>query len=204
MTIEAAAFVSQLNAALPPVGDPLSEGDDHIRLVKTTLVGSIGSLGAAALTVTAAQVNSIPNLANKTGQAYTGTHNFTGATVAVTTAPVADSSTLPASTEFVQANVAAVNATGTLSLAINALAAFTLSVGQHVIQTAVSLTTATLPATPSAGQMVALSITNGRIDNVMARNGLNIMGLAQDMTIDNANATVTLRYVDATYGWRLI
>ena len=59
MTVESATYVSQLNSAYPAAGDQRSEGDDHIRLIKTALSNSIGSLGAAALTVTAAQVNSL-------------------------------------------------------------------------------------------------------------------------------------------------
>lgn len=37
MTVESATYINQLNAALPGATDPKSEGDDHIRLVKTTV-----------------------------------------------------------------------------------------------------------------------------------------------------------------------
>jgi hypothetical protein len=39
---------------------------------------------------------------------------------------------------------------------------------------------------------------------VVGRNGQPIMSLAQDMTIDIGNVSVTLEYVDATFGWRII
>ena len=37
MTVETATNISQLNASYPAASDPKSEGDDHIRLVKSTL-----------------------------------------------------------------------------------------------------------------------------------------------------------------------
>jgi hypothetical protein len=51
-----------------------------------------------------------------------------------------------------------------------------------------------------------VSVTNaGAFTNtVIARNGSNIMSLAEDMTIDKADVTATLYFVDATRGWRII
>jgi len=40
-------------------------------------------------------------------------------------------------------------------------------------------------------------------DTVVDRNGENIMGLAENMTIDKENYVVTLIYVDSTQGWRI-
>lgn len=39
---------------------------------------------------------------------------------------------------------------------------------------------------------------------VIARNGSNIMSLAEDMTIDRLNAGFTLEYADATRGWIIL
>jgi hypothetical protein len=64
--------------------------------------------------------------------------------------------------------------------------------------------TITLPATPSAGWEVAVTIGGSFTDTVIARNGSNIMSLAENMTVDKANVSVTLYYVDATRGWRII
>ena len=59
MAVETAAFISQLNSASPAVGDLKSEGDDHLRVIKTALQGSLPNLGANAVTVTAAELNAV-------------------------------------------------------------------------------------------------------------------------------------------------
>jgi len=62
--------------------------------------------------------------------------------------------------------------------------------------------TITLPASPSAGWEVVISVGDFT-DTVIGRNSQNIMGVAEDMTIDVLNATVNLVFVDATRGWRI-
>lgn len=62
-------------------------------------------------------------------------------------------------------------------------------------------TTLTLPASPTAGDWVSIVNRSGTTTPVIARNGTNIMGLAENMTLDNANASLTLTYADATRGW---
>lgn len=61
--------------------------------------------------------------------------------------------------------------------------------------------TLTLPASPSAGNWVAIQNSSGTATAVIARNSSNIMSLAEDMTIDNTTASLTLVYADATRGW---
>jgi hypothetical protein len=60
--------------------------------------------------------------------------------------------------------------------------------------------TITLPASPSAGNEVIIMVGN-YTGVVVARNGSNIMSLAENMTIDKAYAGISLIYVDATRGW---
>lgn len=60
--------------------------------------------------------------------------------------------------------------------------------------------TITLPASPSAGNEVVISVGNFT-NTVVARNGQNIMGLAENMTIDKAYSGLTFIFVDATRGW---
>ena len=63
--------------------------------------------------------------------------------------------------------------------------------------------TITLPASPAAGNEVAIQV--GAFTNtVIGRNSQNIMGLAEDMTIDVENRTVNLVFTDATRGWRVV
>lgn len=78
----------------------------------------------------------------------------------------------------------------------------TLANGEFCTVTA-SGRTITLPANPSAGWLVAISVLNFT-NTVIGRNTQNIMGLAENMTIDKANVTVTLCFVDATRGWRIV
>ena len=60
MALETASFISQLVATNPTSGDPKSEGDNHLRVIKAAVLGSFPSLGAVAVTATAAQLNVIP------------------------------------------------------------------------------------------------------------------------------------------------
>lgn len=63
--------------------------------------------------------------------------------------------------------------------------------------------TLTLPASPVAGDRVGVQNSSGTTTAVIARNGSNIMSLAEDMTIDRTNVGITLMYADATRGWVL-
>lgn len=64
--------------------------------------------------------------------------------------------------------------------------------------------TITLPATPSAGWEVTVTIAGTFTNTIIGRNGSNLMSLAEDMTLNTSNASVTFYYVDATRGWRII
>lgn len=92
MTVETASYISQLDTTLPTAADLISEGDDHIRLTKTVLKTQFPNFGTSAVTATAAELNfsvgvtsgiqsQLNARAQKSGDTYTGTHNFTGATV---------------------------------------------------------------------------------------------------------------------------
>ena len=62
----------------------------------------------------------------------------------------------------------------------------------------------TLPASPSAGDVVAVKDYANTFDTnncILLRNGSNIGGLAIDSTITTEGIAVTLVYVDATKGW---
>jgi hypothetical protein len=61
--------------------------------------------------------------------------------------------------------------------------------------------TLTLPASPTAGDPVMFANRSGTSTPVIARNGQNIMGVAEDMTVDNVNYFATLVFADATRGW---
>ena len=64
-----------------------------------------------------------------------------------------------------------------------------------------SAITLTLPSSPSVGDEVRFSEVAGNTNNIIARNGSNIMGSASDLTVDTAYLVLYLRYVDSTIGW---
>lgn len=57
MTVEAASWIDDLNSALPPGSDFISEGDNHLRLLKNVLQNQFASLGQVAVTATADDLN---------------------------------------------------------------------------------------------------------------------------------------------------
>lgn len=61
--------------------------------------------------------------------------------------------------------------------------------------------TLTLPAAPAAGDWVSVVNRSGATMPIIGRNSQNIMGLAEDMTLDSLNASLTLVFADATRGW---
>ena len=122
MTIESASYISQLAATNPASDDPKSEGDDHVRLIKTVLKTQFPNFGTAAMNATVAELNYSVGVtsaiqaqldaltsakSSKAGETYTGSHDFTGAAVTVATQTVGDNTTKPASTAFVSASIIA-------------------------------------------------------------------------------------------------
>jgi hypothetical protein len=59
----------------------------------------------------------------------------------------------------------------------------------------------TLPATPIVGDWVKIINNSNTVTPTLIRNGSNIMRLAEDLTVNVANANLTLTYADATRGW---
>lgn len=79
----------------------------------------------------------------------------------------------------------------------------TLADGEFCTVTA-SGRTITLPASPTAGDRVYISVGNFT-DTTVGRNSQNIMGLAENMTIDKAYVGLEFVYSgNATQGWRII
>jgi hypothetical protein len=71
----------------------------------------------------------------------------------------------------------------------------------HYVLTNASATTVTLPAGPNLGDVVWVTVGNGRVDNVIARNGQNIQGLAENMILNGTYAAVQLRFAGESDGW---
>lgn len=99
------------------------------------------------------------------------------------------------------ANWAMLGVIGLTVVAVSATTAPAMS-GGHYVLTNAAATTVTLAAAPSSGDTVAVTVSNGLTANKIACNGKTIMGIAEDMTIDRASATITLRYLNST--WRIL
>lgn len=108
MAIESATTIPQFDANYPQAVDLLTEGDDHIRLLKAVLKNQLGSLGNTLLTVTAAQLNNIINLA------AIASPTFTGVPRAPTPAPSAAGTEIATMAALASAIAAAVLTPGTL------------------------------------------------------------------------------------------
>jgi len=84
-------------------------------------------------------------------------------------------------------------------------ASFTATSGDgFFVNTTSAAITVTLPASPSAGDIVAVSDyakTSATNNITLGRNGSNIQGAASDLVISRNGVALTLIYVDATKGW---
>ena len=86
--------------------------------------------------------------------------------------------------------------------------AFTAVSGKgYFVNTTSGAITVTLPASPSAGDIVAVSDYAQTFDTnncTLARNGSNIEGAASDLVLDAEGLAINLIYVDATKGWKVV
>ncbi|MDX4957229.1 hypothetical protein [Delftia acidovorans] len=111
MTVETALYPTQLNPSWPLSTDMVSEGDDHIRLLKTvdktTWPNVAGVVSASnielsyAAGVTSPIQGQINGKGSISGQTWSGTHIFGGATF-VSNLPQGTNNTGAANTAFVQ------------------------------------------------------------------------------------------------------
>ena len=62
--------------------------------------------------------------------------------------------------------------------------------------------TVTLPLAPAVGEECGIAV-GAFADTVVARNGQNIMGVAQDMTFNRKDKSIALLFVGGTTGWRI-
>jgi hypothetical protein len=76
----------------------------------------------------------------------------------------------------------------------------------YFVDTGGGVVTATLPASPSAGNIVYIKDYDGNFGTnkcTVARNGSNIRGAASDFNLEKGNAGAVFIYVDATEGWQI-
>ena len=76
----------------------------------------------------------------------------------------------------------------------------------YLVNTSSAAFNLTLPITAVAGDAITIHDATSSFDTnlpVVVRNGHNIMGLAEDLTLDILNTKVEFVYVDSTLGWRV-
>lgn len=110
---------------------------------------------------------------------------------AVTTAKIADANVTAAKIASVPISVGITSVVTATSI--------TATVNTHVYVSAATQTI-TLPASPTIGQRVLITVGNFT-DTVVGRNGSNIMSSASDFTMDAAYLSIQFIYTDATQGW---
>lgn len=79
----------------------------------------------------------------------------------------------------------------------------TAIVANHYVLTNTAQTNVTLPASPTSGDIVWVTVENGLSNNTILRNGNKIKSASDNLVLDIANVGVQFRYVDANVGWTL-
>lgn len=95
-------------------------------------------------------------------------------------------------------------AAGLPPVTVTASTSISAAAGNHYVLTAATTATVTLPASPTISDTVWITVANGLTTNVVARNGKNIQGIAEDMTLNAPYAAAQMRFSDNTEGWILI
>jgi hypothetical protein len=85
---------------------------------------------------------------------------------------------------------------------VSTISGNTTAVNNYIYNCTATLTL-TLPASPTAGMVVGVINKTG-FTVTIGRNAVNIMSLAQDLTIDTLfGVQIDLTYIDATVGWSI-
>ena len=101
MGLETGTYISDLNTSNPASSDGKSAGDDHIRLIKSTVKATFPNV-AGAVTPTHTELNYVAGVTSAVqtqintkgaiaGQVWTGTHDYTTATAINVPAPTTGS-----------------------------------------------------------------------------------------------------------------
>lgn len=163
--------------------------------------GLQGVLAPTTAEVTAARQGQASLLANLILRAPLASPAFTGVPTAPTAA-LGTATTQLATTEFMQAAIAMVNAQTALVLSITSSATPAAAAGQRMVMTNSGAVVMSLPLDPAVGVTVAGRFTNGRLDNTIARNGQSIEGFADDVIWNTKGPWQVVFVGAASGGWR--
>jgi len=208
MAVESAAHISAFDTAKPAGSDPAAELDNNIRHVKSVVKGDLPNIAGTVnashtelnymVGVTALVQTQLDAKGAKAGQVWTGTQDFTGATLTV---PPATTGSQPYTKT--QSDALVIAATAPAFSPTTTAVSKTLADFEFCVVTA-SGQTISLPAAPTDGVTVCRIRTRAGITTTVGRNGKPIQGLAEDMSVPFGNVTVTLGYVNSTDGWALL
>ena len=196
-------------------------GASSVTLPAATSIGSITSTELGYVDgVTAPIQGQLDSKADITGESYTGTHDFTGGALKAPTMTAGTATTDVATTAFVASaalSTALPGQTGNAGKVISTdgtnaswvnpvfpepytdIAVNTTAVPYVPYRLTASLDL-TLPPAPTDGDWVDVVNTSGTTTARVLRNGQNINGLAEDLTLDKQ--WIALRFVFRTgYGW---
>ena len=141
--------------------------------------------------------------AGATTSAVTGFYGRTGNVTLVSTDDIIANSVGIGTTVAVGAGLTSLHVFGQTQLnrvAITTTASnLTLEAGRSYVY--YSYGTYTLPASPTVGDRIEVINRSGIVTAVLARNGSNIMGLADDLDLDVLNAAFKVTYSNETDGW---
>lgn len=195
---------SLTNSAVTVNGSAISLGASGTVTANTPNVLTIGTglsgtsfNGSAAITIAI----------DSTVATLTGTQTLTGKTISGASNTLSNIGNAALTNSSVTINGTAVSLGGSITVGGTAYSAqatsFTAAVNTAYWITGNSVTV-TLPASPADNDYV--EIANGATVTgcVIGRNAKNIMGLAENLTIDQTNFSLRLVYRSATTDWRLV
>jgi hypothetical protein len=195
MALETGTYISDLVSTNPTTSDNVSQGDDHLRLIKTVTKATF------------------PNVTGAVNPTHTELNYVVGVTSAIQT-QLNSKTSFPTqtgnggkflTTDGANTSWAAVNSSG-LVFTAQAASSFNAASGNHYLIAAISSAiTATLPASPSVNDVIRFSgvVTSGGL--TLGRNGKLINGQASNYDALGTGAGwtygLTITFTGDTYGW---
>lgn len=194
------------NSGISVSGSPITtSGTITLSLdnITPTSVSASGTISASNFSGNSSGTNTGDQTITLTGDVTgsgTGSFATTLATTGVTANTYGSSTQVPVFTVDAKGRISSVTNTtiAVSSMAIVLVSGTTqsaLSNTQYVLTNTAAATTITFPSSPTDGDTIWITNTTSRTDHVVDRNGQNIMGLAQNMTIDKANVNVQFRFI---------
>jgi hypothetical protein len=192
VSTESATYIADLNSSLPAGGTSPISADDHLRLLKSVSKASFPNV-SGAVTATHTELNIMDGVTASTAELNV----MDGVTVTAAEIEYAD-----ALTSAVQTQIAAKRNALTVQVKTSS---FTAAVGyMYVIRAAFSNAEATLPASPSAGDMIVFvdhAAATGSGYSGYIRPTIKLNGTTYASLYNLSDRVTKLVYVDSTTGW---